>query len=96
MYIVITSLSQAPEIVQPYFKTHCEWLHKYVEKDIFLASGPKKDHLGGAFLVRSIDRKQLDEIIAEDSYHQANVATYQIIDMDCKLAANGYEKLIGA
>lgn len=96
MFIVIVSYSQAPEVVEPYFKAHCEWLNKYVNKGIFLASGPKKSHLGGAFLVRSIDKKELNKILAEDSYFKADVADYLIVDMDCKIAATGFEKLIGA
>jgi uncharacterized protein YciI len=95
MYILITSYSQPPEIVNRYFKSHCEWLNKYIKAGIFLASGPKKSHLGGAIIVKSIDKDKLKSIIEEDSYVIADVADYLIVDMDCKLAAVGFEKLIG-
>lgn len=36
------------------------------------------------------------KILAEDSYVKADVADYQIIDVDCKLSAPALEKLIGA
>ena len=71
-------------------------MNKYINLGIFLASGPKKSHLGGAFLVRSIDKNQLNTILAEDSYFQADVADYLIAEIDCKLAAKGFEKLVGA
>jgi len=96
MYILVVSYSKSPEVVEPYFKAHCAWLHKYIDEGIFIASGPKKSHLGGAVLVRSIDKAQLKKILEEDSYFKAGVADYLIVDMDCKLAAAGFEQLIGA
>jgi uncharacterized protein YciI len=95
MFIVITSYSKSPEIVEPHFKEHCQWLNKHNKLGNFLASGPKKNQLGGAILVRSMDRKELESIIAEDSYAKADVADYLIVDMDVKLAVKEFEKLIG-
>ncbi len=96
MYILISSFSQPPEAVEPYFTDHCAWLHKYNTLDIFIASGPKTSHLGGGILVKSIDKQRLKEIIAEDSYVQANVADYLIVEIDVKLAAKGFEGLLEA
>ncbi|MFN7098479.1 MAG: YciI family protein [Gammaproteobacteria bacterium] len=94
MFIVIVSYSKSPEMVKPYFKEHCEWLHKHIKLGNFVASGPKKNNLGGAFLARSMEKKDLQKIIEEDSYFTADVADYLIVDMDFKLAAQGFEKLI--
>ena len=96
MYIVTVSFSKSPEEVQPHFKKHCEWLNEHVKNGTFVASGPKKSHLGGAFLVRSMDKQQLQKILEKDSYFQADVADYHIVDMDFKLAAPGFEKLLDA
>ncbi len=94
MFILISSFSQPPEVVAPHFKAHCEWLNKHINTGTFLASGPKKSHLGGAILVRSIAKTQLKKILEEDSYYKEDVADYLIVEMDCKLAAAGFEKLI--
>lgn len=94
MYVLISSYSQSPEIVEPYFKDHCAWLHKYIEEGVFLASGPKKSHLGGAIIVNSIPKEQLKKILEEDSYVKADVADYLIVEIDFKLAAQGLEKLL--
>lgn len=94
MYILISSYSKSPEIAKQYFEAHCTWLHKYIEKGIFLASGPKKSQLGGAILVRSLDKEELKKILEEDSYVQADVADYLIVDMDFKLISNGLENLL--
>ena len=94
MYILISSFSKSPEIVEPYFAEHCAWLHKYNKLGVFLASGPKKSHLGGVIIVDSINKKELLNIISEDSYVKADVADYKIIDVDFKLAANDLIRLI--
>ena len=94
MYILISSYSKAPEEVAKYFDTHCAWLHKYIKEGVFVASGPKKSNLGGGILVHSISKKRLMEIIKEDSYVKEDVADYLIVELDFKLAADGFEKLI--
>jgi len=96
MYFLIVSYSKPPEIAEQYFKEHCAWLHKYIDEGIFLASGPKKSKLGGAILVRSIDKQQLNKILEENIYFKEDVVEYLIVDMDCKLAATGFEKLLGS
>ena len=95
MYILAVHFSQTPEVVAPEVEAHGVWVKKYFDEGIFLAAGPKKSKLGGAILVSSIEKKKLLKILAEDSYVKADVADYQIIDIDCKLAAQGFEKLIG-
>ena len=94
MYVLISSFSKSPKIVEPYFAEHCTWLRKYNQLGIFLASGPTKSHLGGAIIVDSIDKKTLLSIIAEDSYVKADVADYEIVDVDFKLAVSDLVRLL--
>ena len=94
MYI-LTSTVISKEAAIPHFKEHCAWLHKYNQNGIFVASGPRKDGLGGVVIVHPLDRAELEKIINEDSYIKAGVATYSIIEMDFKLANKGFEKLLG-
>ena len=95
MYILAVHFSQSPEMVAKEAETHSAWVKKYIDEGIFLAAGPKKSKLGGVILVRSMDKKNLMKILEQDSYVKADVAEYQIIDIDCKLAAKDFEKLIG-
>jgi hypothetical protein len=62
---------------------------------VLIAAGPKKSGLGGVLLAKSMDKSTLLNILAEDSYVTADVAEYQIIDFDCKVAEPGLEKLVG-
>lgn len=91
---VLTSTVISKEAAKPYFAQHCAWLNKYNKLGLFVASGPRKDGLGGVIIVHSIDSEQLKEIIKEDSYVSSGVGSYSIIEVDFKLAGKGFEKIL--
>lgn len=95
MYVLAVHFSQAPEIVSPEIEAHGVWVKKYFDEGIFLAAGPKKSKLGGVIIARSIKKEKLIKILSEDSFVKADVADYQIIDIDCKFASGDFSKLIG-
>jgi uncharacterized protein YciI len=96
MYLLNVSFSQNPAQVEPQKEAHGVWVKKYFENGTFLLAGPKKSGLGGAILVKSIDKSELMKILSEDSYVIADVADYQITDFDAKLSAKGLENLINS
>lgn len=85
MYLLIVNYTTQPENVAPHAETHSVWVKKYIDNGIFLFAGPKKSKLGGAILVKSIDKSTLMNILQEDSYVQNDIAEYQVIDFHCKL-----------
>ncbi len=93
MFLLVVSYIKPTEEVTPHAETHTAWVKKYFDGGIFLMAGPKKSKLGGVILTKSIDKKLLKKIIAEDSYVQSDVAEYQIIDFDCKVTVPGLELL---
>lgn len=93
MYLLIASYSKSPEEVAPHIATHGAWVKQYLDEGTFLFAGPKKSKLGGAILVKSIDKNNLMDILAKDSYVIADVADYQIIDFDCKVTHQALELL---
>lgn len=93
MYLLIVNYIKTPEEVAPYLEAHSVWGKKYFDQGIFLVAGPKKSKLGGAILVKSINKEQLKQILTEDSFVKADVAEYQIIDFDCKITAAELEFL---
>ena len=44
--------------------------------------------------MKSIPRTQLRQLLADDSYVQADVVDYQVVDFDCKLAGPGLAALV--
>ena len=93
MYLLVVSYVRPAEEVIPHIETHSSWVKKYFQEGIFLMAAQKKSKLGGAILLKSIEKSLLTKIIAEDSYVTADVAEYQIIDLDCKATAPGLELL---
>ena len=94
MYLLHVSYSKSPIEVEPHKGTHGEWVKKYINEGLFVLAGPKKSGLGGIILAKSINKKKLSEILAEDSYVKADVADYQIVEFDCKITADGLNSLI--
>lgn len=94
MYILIVSYTKSNEQVALHADTHSAWVKKYFDKGVFILAGPKKTKLGGAILAKSIPRDLLEDILAEDSYIQAGVAEYNVIDFDCKVVASGLDQLV--
>lgn len=93
MYLLIASYNKSPEEVAPHLASHGAWVKQHLDEGTFLFAGPKKSKLGGAILVKSIDKNKLMDMLAQDSYITADVADYQIIDFDCKVTNEALELL---
>ena len=96
MYLLNVSYSELPQKVEPHASGHSAWVKRHLDEGTFLFAGPKKSGLGGVILVKSIPRKALQTLLSEDSYVQAEVADYQILDFDCKLTDPNLKSLAGA
>jgi uncharacterized protein YciI len=96
VYLLNVSYSQPPAKVEPHIPSHGAWVKQHLEAGTFLFAGPKKSGLGGVILVKSIPKPELQRLLAEDSYVQADVVDYQIVDFDCKLAAPNLTLLTSA
>jgi len=95
MYLLNVTYAQPVATVQPHVPSHGAWVKRHLDAGNFLFAGPKKSGLGGVILVKSISKPELHKLLAEDSYVQADVVDYQIVDFDCKLAAPGLDALLG-
>lgn len=93
MLLLIVNYTELPEKVTPHAASHGAWVKQHIDDGTFLFAGPKKNKLGGVILAKSNDKTKLLDIIAKDSYVIADVAEYQIIDFDCKLASPELELL---
>ena len=96
MFLLNVSYIKTPAQVEPQIKAHGEWVKHYLDKKIFIFAGPKKSGLGGVIATKAIEKTELMKILAEDSYVIADVAEYQIIDFDCKLAHESLLTLLQA
>lgn len=96
MFLLIASYAQQPTAVQPHVATHSIWVKQHMDDGTFLFAGPKKSGLGGVVLTRTMPKAALQELLTKDSYFQADVVDYQIIDFHCKLTAPELASLLAA
>ena len=80
MFIVsLTYISEMPEI-NKYLEAHIEYLDKYYEVGIFLASGRKVPRNGGVILAQAENLDELEVILNYDSFKIHNLANYEITE----------------
>lgn len=96
MFFLNVDYIKPPAQVEQEIKAHGEWIKRYLDKGVFLFAGPKKSGLGGVIATKAIAKAELLKILAEDPYVIADVAEYQIIDFDCKLAHEKLQSLLQA
>ena len=89
MFLLNISYKVQPSAVEPHAQTHGAWVKKHIDSGAFLFAGPKKSGLGGIIVTRTLERKQLQELVAQDSFVQADVADYEIVEFVSKIAASG-------
>jgi uncharacterized protein YciI len=94
MYLLNLTYSQPASAVEPHIPSHGAWVKRHLEAGTFLFAGPKKSGLGGVILVKSISKRELRRLLDDDSYVQADVVDYQVVDFDCKLAAPALAALL--
>ena len=93
MFIVsLTYVCELSEI-DKYIDAHIEYLNVQYEKGNFLASGRKVPRTGGVILVQVETRAELDEILKEDPFYTAEVATYDVTEFIPTMTAKGFESL---
>ena len=93
MFMLELTFTKPASDVEPQNKAHGEWVRRYLGEGTFLFAGVKKSGTGGVLAVKSIEREELNRIIAEDSYIKANVGGFGIVEFDTKLAVPEFESL---
>ncbi|GAD79243.1 YciI family protein [Vibrio ezurae] len=80
MFIVsLTYISEMSE-VDKHLKAHIDYLNKYYELGVFLASGRKVPRNGGVILAHATNRAELEEILSNDPFKIHNLAHYELTE----------------
>lgn len=95
MYALVVDFIKPAEEVKKYAERHGAWVNKHFQEGSFLLAGPKKCGLGGVILTKSMDKKVLNVLLADDPYVTEDVAEYRIVDFDCKLTVDTLSALKG-
>jgi uncharacterized protein YciI len=93
VFIVTLTYTAALDIVDELLPEHVSWLERQYAAGTLLASGRRVPRTGGVLLARVADRAALDEVLATDPFHQAQVADYQVVEFTPTMTAPGLEAL---
>ncbi len=78
MVIIELTYKKPLNMVNQFIEPHVDFLQKYYDQNIFLASGPKEPRDGG-IIIAFVDKKRAKDIIKEDPFYKEDIADYRII-----------------
>lgn len=93
MFVVSITYKVELSEVDKHIDAHVSYLDKYYEKGNFIASGRKIPRTGGVILAHAGSREELDSILQEDPFFQADVAAYEVTEFVPTKAAQGFESI---
>lgn len=93
MYIVFLTYTRPMEEVEVLLESHVDWLNRYFTGGAFITAGRKDPRTGGMIMVKEMDRKQLDAILAEDPFQK--VARYEVTKVNITRSADKFAALTG-
>ncbi len=93
MFVVSLTYTKDLSEVDKHIDAHIAYLEKYYALEKFVASGRKVPRTGGIILVNMENRAELDRILAEDPFHIADVADYEVTEFVPTMTAKGFETL---
>ena len=93
MFIVSLTYTAPLEEVDKHLDDHVTYLKRQYAAGNFVASGRKVPRTGGVILSKLKNRATLEAILAQDPFHRAGVADYEVIEFDPSMVAEGFEIL---
>lgn len=79
MFIVQIKYKAPLEEISSLLQAHRDFLDMYYERGEFIASGPMSPHTGTIVIAAGRDKAQLEDILTEDPFYKADIATHEII-----------------
>ena len=80
MFIVSLNYIGKLSEVDKYLEDHIDYLNRYYELGIFIASGRKVPRTGGVILAQAKDRTALEGILNDDPFIIYNLADYELTE----------------
>jgi uncharacterized protein YciI len=80
--------------IDAHMTEHVAFLKKYYATGNFLVSGRKIPRDGGIILAVGKNRRQIEAIVAEDPFHQHELADFRIIEFRASQRANDIQQRI--
>jgi len=93
MIIVELTYKKSLDEVNEFLSQHRDFLSKYYQKGIFVASGPKKPRDGGIILAFT-NRATMEKLILDDPFYQNDIAEYRFIQFEPNKYCKEFEAIL--
>lgn len=95
MFIIELTYKVPTAEIDAVMAPHVAFLEKYYQSGNFIASGRKEPRDGGIILAVGKTRKQIEEILLEDPFHQKGLAEYRVIEFKATKKTKAFDALEG-
>lgn len=92
MFVISLNYIVPLEELDQHMEAHVRYLKKYYAADVFIMSGRKVPRTGGVIIAQADSKEILEQIIAEDPFHQHRLAEFEITEF---LASQSHKDLKG-
>lgn len=89
LYLILLSYQGPLSAVDAHLVAHRAYLARHYAAGHFLLSGPREPRTGGVIMARADCLETVEAWVAEDPFHVAGVAAYEIIAWAPSLRAEG-------
>jgi len=87
MYVISLTYKADLSVMDAHRPAHLDWLQKYYDEGLFLASGRKVPATGGMIISKKMPREKLDAILKTDPFALHNLADYDVTEFEPKMTA---------
>ena len=94
MYLIILTYQKDLSEVEKHLEAHRAYLDKHYASGHFVASGAQVPRKGGVILCKAGNRGEVEAIIAQDPFHEHQIATYQIIEFTPTKYSEAFGKVL--
>lgn len=89
MFIVLLEYTRPLDEVDAQIPAHRAFLERQYATGHFLLSGRKEPRTGGVIIATMASKLQLEQLLKDDPFAQAGVASYQVIEFIPTMTAPG-------
>lgn len=80
MFVIKLTYKKSIEVIDALRPSHLQFLDKYYEKGIFIASGRQNPVKGGVILAVGTNKEALEKILKEDPFYTEGAADFEITE----------------
>lgn len=94
IFLILLQYIKPHFAVDQYFARHKVFLDEYVNKGKFICCGRKKMRTGEFILCKAKNRKEVQQIVAEDPFDKNQLAVFEIVEYEVTALTKDFEPLL--